>query len=1019
MRLTRSLRIHAAATALLLAAAATTVGADPFAENVRTTPALSPEEQRKAFHLPPGFEITLVASEPQIAKPMNLAFDAKGRLWVTESNEYPFPAKPGTPRRDAIKVLEDADGDGRAEKVRTFADGLNIPLGIYPYKDGCIAYSIPEITFFRDTDGDGRADVREVLYSGFGSRDTHGMTNSFRRGYDGWLYATHGFNNESNIKAAHGDSSVRLVSGNIYRMRVDGTRVEQWAWGPVNPFGMSFDSLGNMYISDCHSQPITNILRGGWYPHFGNPHDGLGFAPNMMNHAHGSTAIAGTVVVADERWPRELWGNMFVGNVMTSRINRDAIVDKGSTRIAVEAPDFLRCDDPWFRPVDLQLGPDGAIYVADFYNRIIGHYEVPLDHPGRDRERARIWRITYKDANAASPVAVRAPDLSAAPLDALVKSLAHHNQTIRFLAADQITDRIGAEAVPALQSVIATPVNALQKVHALWLLHRFDRLPPDTARAAGSDGEVMVRAHAMRIMAETREVTDDQRALLRHALTDSAGIVRRCAADALGRHVHPDNLRPLLDLLHRAPAEDTHLIHTARMAVRDHFRDGGLYATLPLPTWGETDAQAVAGASLSIHSVEAANYLLAHVRSMRTPGELPAILRHVARNAPAAQDDVLAIVRARARDNPQRAMNLLKAVHEGIAQRGGSLSEPVRAFAVETITTLLTTAGSDARQAAQRRQGAIDLARAMNLGGAVEAPLLKLLAERSADGTSRGQAARLLVGPGRTSHVDVVTRILGDATEASAVREQAAEALAEVDTPAQHAALLEAMNAAPHSLQVGFAQALAARAAGAEALVKAIEAGKASASLLLEQSVKERLHVAKLADVDQRIAKLTKGLLPLDEKLDQLIAQRRSAFDPSRADRMTGVNLFVQNCAACHSIGGNGGTVGPQLDGIGARGTDRLVEDLLDPNRNVDPAFYYSIVDLKDGSNITGLKRREEGETIVFADSTGKEITVQKKDIKRRRETRQSLMPTNFHELMSPQDFNHLLAYLLSQRDVK
>ena len=1013
------------ATLVAIATPAPAIAAnDPFAENVRTTPALSPEDQRKAFHLPPGFEARLVASEPQIAKPMNLAFDAKGRLWVSESNEYPFPARPGSEARDAIKVLEDTDGDGRADKITTFAEGLNIPLGIYPYKDGCIAFSIPTVTFFRDTDGDGRSDKREVLYTGFGSRDTHGMTNSFRRGYDGWLYATHGFNNESNITAAaaaaaNGRSSIKLVSGNIYRMAVDGARVEQWAWGPVNPFGMSFDSLGNMYVSDCHSMPITNVLRGGWYPHFGNPHDGLGFAPTMMSHAHGSTAIAGTFIVADDRWPRELHGNMFVGNVMTSRINRDTITDNGSTRLAVEAPDFLSCDDPWFRPVDLRLGPDGAMYVADFYNRIIGHYEVPLDHPGRDRECARIWRITYKDPKAANTVADRAPDLSTAPAADLVKALSHHNQTLRFLAADQITDRVGSTATPLLQSAIAEPSNAFQKVHALWLLHRFDQLSRGALASAANDSDVTVRTHAMRILGEARPLTDDQRDLLRRSLSDAAGIVQRCAADALGRHPHADNLRPLLGLLHRAPAADTHLIHTLRMAVRDHFRDGEMYGQLPLTAWTEKDAQVVADASLSIHNERAAGFLLDHLRQAKNARGVSAALRHIARNAPGSLDDLIAFARTRAANNLESALNFLTAIHEGAAQRGAQVSESGRKFATEVITKILETPAGNAQQTAQRQQGALDLTRALNLGAAVEAPLVKLLSDTSADPNARGNAAKLLVAPGRATHVDAVSRILADPTEAPPLREHAAQALAELDTPSQHAALLEAINTSPQSLQVKLAQALASRPAGATALLASIESGKTSAALLLEQPVKARLSAAKISDLEQRIAKLTKGLAPPDQKLNELIARRRGAFDASKADRMTGVNLFVQNCAACHSINNNGGTIAPQLDGIGARGLDRLVEDILDPNRNVDPAFFYSIVDLKDGSNITGLLRREEGETLVFADATGKEITVQKNDIKKRRETRQSLMPTNFHELIPEPEFNHLLAYLLAQRAPK
>ena len=368
---------------------------NPFSEIIRKTDPKTPEEERKAFHLPPGFEIELVAAEPEIGKPINMQFDAKGQLWISQSREYPFPAPADKPARDKIQVLSDFDKHGRARKITPFAEGLNIPIGLYPYKDGVIGYSIPYMYFFEDTNHDGHADKKEVLVGRYGfEKDTHGMTSSFRRGFDGWLYANHGFHNDSTLTAKDG-SSITMNSGNTYRVKVDGSHVEQYAWGRVNPFGLIFDPLGNIYSADCETFPIYEILRGAYYPSFGKPNDGLGFAPAMMSHKHGSTAIAGIVYYAATNFPPAFRDNIFVGNVMTCRIDRDSLSFSGSSPWAKEEPDFLSCDDPWFRPVDMQMGPDGAIYVADFYNRIIGHYEVPLDHPGRDRERGRIWRITY------------------------------------------------------------------------------------------------------------------------------------------------------------------------------------------------------------------------------------------------------------------------------------------------------------------------------------------------------------------------------------------------------------------------------------------------------------------------------------------------------------------------------------------------------------------------------------------------------------------------------------------------
>ena len=390
-----------------------------FKAGVRTTDPLSPAEQLKTFHLPPGFEMQLVAAEPDLRKPMNMQWDAIGRLWVTESREYPFPAELDKPGRDTVTIFSDFDETGRAKKIEVFADGLNIPIGLYPFRSPnaagkvtwkCLVWSIPNIWLMEDTDGDGKADKRDVFIGPLGwQRDTHGNLASFRRGLDGKLYGTHGFNNESTFVGRDG-SELKVQSGNTWRIGMDGTQIEAWTRGQVNPFGLTWDERGNLFSADCHSLPLYQLLRGGWYPSFGKPHDGLGFAPTTIQHSHGSTAIDAPMYVCDTTWPAELQNHVFIGNVMTSRLNHDRIEWHGSSSKGIEEPDFLTCDDPWFRPVDLSWGPDGALYVADFYNRIIGHYEVPLLHPGRDRERGRLWRIVYRGKKGGHKPPLALPD---------------------------------------------------------------------------------------------------------------------------------------------------------------------------------------------------------------------------------------------------------------------------------------------------------------------------------------------------------------------------------------------------------------------------------------------------------------------------------------------------------------------------------------------------------------------------------------------------------------------------------
>ncbi len=641
-------------------------------ENVSSFPPRTPHDEQKALHVPPGFEIQLVAAEPDIHKPLNLAFDDRGRLWVTSTVEYPYPAKPGTRPRDTVKILSDFQEDGRAARIETFADGLNIPIGLIPLPSAhaALVHNIPSIFLMRDTDGDGKADTREVVYSAFGHTDTHGMTNAFSWGFDGWIYACHGFSNTSEVQGKD-RRPIRMNSGNVYRLRPDGSQAEYFTHGQVNPFGLAFDPLGNLYSADCHSRPIYQLIREAYYPSFGKPDDGLGFGPDMVTHDHGSTGIGGIAFYAADQFPAAYRDTIMIGNVVTNRVNHDKIEWHGSSPKGIEQPDFVWSEDNWFRPVDLELGPDGALYVADFYNRIIGHYEVPLTHPGRDRERGRIWRIVYKGAGGRPASSPGAMDRTTAPVGELVANLAHPNLAVRLSCANQLAERGGHAAVEALRKLNSDHAPARQRVHGLWVLNRLSALDDSTLKAAATDPDRELRVHSLKTLIDRPALDGPMHELVLGRLSDSDPFVRRAAAEALGAHPALANVKPLLTLRQTAAADDTHLIHVARIALRDQLNPSEMWRQLDRLGMTERDLRDIADVATGVHSEGAAAFLLEHLRSFpETRENLPRFMHHIARYGSLTSLPEVVALAVSEKQPPATRLELLKSVQQGAGARG-------------------------------------------------------------------------------------------------------------------------------------------------------------------------------------------------------------------------------------------------------------------------------------------------------------------------------------------------------------
>ena len=987
--------------------------APAFDEMVRSTPWRSPAEALRAFSVPEGFEVQLVAAEPDIGKPVSMSFDVSGRLWIAETRAYPIETSTNRAPGDVIRILSDFAPDGRARGNTVFADGLSMPDAVAPFRNGAIVFSIPNVVNLQDTDGDGLADRREVLYGPFGATDTHNLANNFRRGFNGWFHGGQGVGNQTRVKGT--DGHWLEMRGATFRFRGDGSRIEKVGDGQANVFGLCFDPMGNLFTSDCHSMPIYQVIHGGFYPVFGKPHDGLSYAPQMLWHSHGSTAIAGLAYCDEPLWPSEFQGHFLLGNVVTSRVNRDRIEDRGSTRIAHEMPDLVSTTDPWFRPVDVQFGPDGALYIADFYNRIIAHVEVPLSHPGRDRTSGRIWRVVRRGSDG-KPLLRRRPEFAGLPVAETVARLADPSFSHRLAVLNHLCDLGDAEAAPfvaPLRAVLADPsAPATQRIGALWILERRGLLRPTEWILAAADPEPILRLHAMRVLVERTVWSEADRARMIAALRDPSAPVVRAAADGLARHPSFESVAPLLALRPAVPEADTHLVYQVRKALRDQLLDDAAFRRVRRELVGDDAAvAAVADVCLAIPSAESAAFLLDHLKG-RSPREagFRDRLRHAARHgSPSDLEEWVMACRQRADLDRSVQFEWFQAVEQGLSQRGSAPGPSIRLWAAELAKASLA---DEPATATGIRFGAEWAAR---LGLRDQVPVLR---RRAGDARSPMEArlacVRALLEMADAGAEPMAELLLRDESATREHRAAIAQALVRFAPGTATELLLRVLADAPSGAAGAISLPLAGTAEGAEALVKAVRDGRAPAALLGERALRDRLFATR-PDLRDRLPAVAE-VDPGQQHRRQRVADRHAAFLKSRPDATTGARIFETHCRPCHALAGRGGQVGPQLDGVGHRGAERLCEDVLDPNRNVDRIFRQSLVTLKDGDTFSGLFRRAEGLQRIYLDAGGQERRFALDEIRETHETDLSPMPDNFPEVLPPDDFHHLLAYLLAQR---
>ncbi len=936
-------------------------------------------EAVKAMTVPPGFTVEVVAAEPDIVNPVAMTFDERGRVWITESLEYPrHQAGPG---RDRIKVLEDSDGDGRADRFTVFAERLNIPSGIAVGHGGVWVANSPDILFLQDRDGDGKADFREVVATGFGRFDTHELPNSLTWGPDGWLYGWNGVFNPGKVVSKNGKTYEFTCA--IFRIHPTTRVFEIWCEGTSNPWGIAIDPEGSFFASACVIDHLWHLAESGYYIRQGGPYPPFTWPiESIVDHTHQKAAYCGIHYFDSAAYPEDYRGRLYMGNIHGNAINVDVLNRNGSTYKAEKRADFLRANDAWFMPVVQKTGPDGSLYILDWYDRYHCYQDANRDPGGIDRLKGRLYRVRYND----TPRRVGF-DLARSSDEELIKLLGSANVYDRDIAQRLLTERASPALRGRLESrLLDETTSRTARMHALWSLLGSGPLEPAFHVKLLDHYDASFRAWGVRAAGNQGKLTSEIRARISKLANDRWPEVRLQVATAVRKIEGLDPLSVLLEV--------------QQMSYRDPL--------IPWIVWQNLLP------SIEGRQAELARRMLD--RRGKEPGFSVLIPRIVERLLDSRHVDAAVIAKfLSASDSPRDALDV---VLERF--RDHSLPRPLEdALRAELKAVLKSTVG-------QPDQSNKFLTVARVYCGDQESLKLAIAWARSSppedDRDDREQDEELRIRAiqailYRQVQGSVRTLIAGilaenESKSSAEFRGKVIEALSKVDDPDVAPAVLTAYPALPPELKARAVNLLTHRQEWTKALLDAI------ASKQLPTSVLNVTQVRKLQQSrDPKLVEKVKALWGTirdgrDPKRERVSTEIRALLRKTPGDPVAGQAVFKRVCALCHKIYGEGQDVGPELTSNGRNDFDQLISNVFDPSLVIGPGYQATTLATTEGRILTGLLVEDGKERVLLKLQGGQVETIQRSQIDEMKTSQLSLMPDSFETQLAPQEIVDLCAFL-------
>lgn len=977
---------------------------------------LAAEAAAGAMQLPKGFRVTVGASEPDVKQPIAMALDDRGRVWIAEAYEYPIRAK-GDAGRDRILVFEDSNGDGSLDKRTVFAEGLNLVSGLEVGFGGVWVGAAPYLMFIPDADRDDVPDgPPQIMLDGWGYQDTHEMLNTFTWGPDGWLYGCHGVFTHSKVGAPGTPDDQRVaINAGVWRYHPTRHDFEVFAHGTSNPWGVDFNDHGQAFVTACVIPHLFHIIQDARYQrqagqHF-NPNTYgdivtiadhlhyLGATPHAGNsksdEAGGGHAHSGAMIYLGDRWPAEYRDALLMNNIHGQRLNMDLLNPSGSGYVGSHGPDFLKTGDQASQILNMRYGPDGNVWMIDWYDMQACHRRDATVH---DRSNGRIYKISYGDDETAAVDLQELTNLELAnnatnPNEWYVR---HSRRLLqeRHAAGVSLTD-----ARDRLAEIAKTAADDRHVLRAMWGLHVTGGLAAAAQSAA----------------AESGGESGNGSGLARLLITHSSPYVRAWTIQLMMEQsgsFTSDRMQTAADLLTRIARDDDSAV--TRLYVASAVN------RVPVEMrWDVVSALCTHAVDSDDHNLPLMIWYAAEPLAQLDPRRALALALQAGETMPLVQEYMLR------RIGSDGAGDSLEVLVAGLGQAKTAKLQLVylsalrratagqrRVTAPENWTSVAKSIVAQADSQVRIQSAALGVV----FGDAQATDSLRLMiGDSSVKPDDQKFALEALIAAGDPGLAHQLHELV---SASGPLRATAIEGLGQFAAPETTRVLLDAyakLSQTEKRLALG---TLCSRADSGLSLLAAVEAKHIQSSDLTADLVR-RLQYLKNADIDRLLTVVWGSVRDSSTDKLALIAKYRKLVeaDGPSPDPTLGRTVFSRTCQTCHKLYGVGFKIGPDLTGSNRSNLDYLLSNIVDPSAVMAKEYQPTVVLTVDGRVVIGLLREDNAKSVTLqtADSL---VTIPHDEIEESHLARTSMMPDDQLRAYSQHELRSLFAYLRGKKQV-